>query len=123
MDIYLTKEVILNPYNKMPPLLIKINPIIIQSANFYSLSWLITESGNLKDEGLRIICIENAIKETALVFEKDLKKKTKQLAINNHRSPRQIKEEMEILADNFIHEAKVLHRIKRDIKRSISEMD
>jgi len=30
---------------------------------------------------------------------------------------------MEILADNFIHEAKVLHRIKRDIKRSISEMD
>lgn len=121
MDIYLTKEVVTSPFNKMPPLLPNLKPISIQSTNFYSLSWLIAESGNLKDEGLRIICIENAIKETAFVPEKDLKKKTKQLAINSHRSPRQIKEEMEILVDNFIHEAKVLQRIKRDIKRSISE--
>lgn len=122
MDIYLTKNIITSPFNKMPPLLNNLSPITIQSVNFYSLSWLIAESGNLKDEGLRIICIENAIKETALVHDKDLKKKTKQLAINSHRSPRQIKEEMEILADNFILEAKVLHRIKRDIKRSIYEM-
>jgi hypothetical protein len=105
----------------MPPLLPNLKPITIQSTNFYSLSWLIAESGRLKDEGLRIICIENAIKETAFVPEKDLKKKTKQLAINSHRSPRQIKEEMEILVDNFIHEAKVLQRIKRDVNRSISE--
>lgn len=119
MDIYLTKEVVISPFNKMPPLLPGIEPLIIQSTNFYSLSWLIAESGRLKDEGLRIICIENAIKETAFVQDKDLKKKTMQLAVNSHRSPRQIKEEMEILSDNFIHEAKVLQRIKRDIKRSI----
>jgi len=121
MDLYLTKEVVISPFNKMPPLLPNLKPITIQSTNFYSLSWLIAESGRLKDEGLRIICIENAIKETAFVPEKDMKKKTKQLAINSNRTPRQIKEEMEILADNFMYEAKVLQRIKRDINRSISE--
>lgn len=119
--VYLSKEVIANPFNKLPPLADDIEPIYIQAPNFYALSWLIEEGGKLKDEGLRVICIEDAIREVNFVEEKEVKQTARRLAVNSTHSLRQIKEKMEILADDFIHDARVLWRIKRDIRRSIEK--
>src|SRR6185503_19421722 len=116
---YLTKEVLESPFNIMPVLKAGIEPIYIEAPNFYALSWLIAESGKLKDNGLRIICIEEAFRETGYVHEKSLKAVTKSLAIKSTQSPREIKETMKVLGDKFIHHDKVLDRIKKDIRQSI----
>lgn len=117
---YLTKEVIESPFNKMPALPPGIEPLYIEAPDFYAMSWLIAESGKLKDEGLRIICIENAIRETGYVSEEEVKACTRKLCFRSTKSPRQIKETMKVLADKFIHHDKVPDRLMDDIGQSIA---
>ncbi len=116
---YQTKEVLESPFNKMPALPRGIEPIYIEAPNFYAMSWLIAESGKLKDEGLRIICIENSIRETGYVSESEVKASTRKLCFRSTKSPRQIKETMKVLADKFIHHDKVLDRLMADIRHSL----
>ncbi len=113
---YLTKEILESKFNLMPELKEGMVPIIIESPNFYALSWIINEIGNLKDDGLRIICIENAIRETKYAPETEVKKITRQLAIKSSESPRQIKKRVEIIVDDFINKKKVLKRIVSNVK-------
>ena len=119
LERYLTKETINSPFNKLPEIKEGVQPIYLTSSYFYALSWLIAKGGDLKDEGLRIICLETIIKETAFVDDSKIKETTKILAINNHQSPSKIKEEMKILADYFMLEVKVLTRLKSDIENAI----
>lgn len=119
LEKYLTKETIDNPFNILPEAKEGIEPIYINASYFYALSWLIAKVGDLKDEGLRIICLETALKETAFVEERKIKKETKILARNNHQSPSKIKKEMKILADYFMFKAQVLSHIKSDIGDAI----
>ena len=118
---YLTKEVVESPFNKLPPAKKDIRPIYLEAPNFYALSWIIAESGKLKDEGLRILCLESLIRETEYVHEQKLKSTTRQLAIRSTRSPRQIKETMKVMAEKFMFHDKVLERIVHDIRNSITE--
>ncbi|TKB95971.1 hypothetical protein [Pedobacter cryophilus] len=119
LERYLTKETINSPFNKLPEAKEGVAPIYIDTSYFYALSWLIAKGGDLKDEGLRIICLETTIKETAFVEESKIKEATKILAINNHQSPSKIKAEMKILADYFMLDVKVLSHIKNDIGDAI----
>lgn len=121
LEIYISKEVIENPFNILPELKHDIEPLYIQAPNFYALSFLIEQGGKLKDEGLRILCLEDSIREVNFAEEKEVRPTARRLAVNSKRSPRQIKERMEILADDFIYDAKVLMRLKRDIKRSMEK--
>ncbi len=116
---YLTKEVLESPFNKLPPPRKGVDPIYIEGPHFYALSWLIAEAGRLKDNGLRIILIEDLIRETGYTHEKNLKQVTKSLAIKSTQSLREIKESMKEVADKFIHHDKVLDRIEADIRASI----
>jgi hypothetical protein len=118
---YLIKEVMESPFNKMPIPKNDIPPITIQSSYFYGLSWLIAESGKLKDEGLRIICIENALKEIGVAKEKDIPSLAKKWAVNSKKMPEQIKNEMKIIADTFMYDANILATIKKDIKQAIKK--
>ena len=119
LERYLTKETLESPFNKLPETKEGVTPININAAYFYALSWLIAKGGDLKDEGLRIICLETTIKETAFVEDSKIKEATKNLAINNHQSPSKIKEEMKLLADYFMLDVKVLSHIKSDIRDAI----
>ena len=58
---YLTKEIITSPYNVMPDGSNLKDHIILNADNFYALSWLIAELGKLKDNGLRLIIIQEAL--------------------------------------------------------------
>lgn len=116
---YLTKETLESPFNKLPELKTGIVPIYIRSTNFYALSWLIAESGKLKDEGLRIICLEDAIRETKLAAGDVAKQMAKELAISSQLSLHEIKDRMKLLVDDFINKNQILMRIKQDILASI----
>ncbi len=119
LEIYQTKEVLQNPYNKMPEPGQNLKPLYIEAQNFYALSWIIDKGGQLKDEALRIIIIEDALRETKFVAEKEVKPAARKLAINSKHSLSDVKEEMEVFADDFIFNHHILRRIKRDLNRAI----
>jgi len=112
---YLTKEVLASPYNKLPPVKRRIVPIMADAHAFYALSWMIAECGRLKDDGLRVILLENAIRETNFISEKKLKATARQLAIKTTMPLRQIRKTVRSLADKFINEDKVLDRIATNL--------
>lgn len=58
---YFTKEVLNSPYNKLSPKPKNASIIEFDKNSFFALSWLINELGVLKDSGLKIHVLKNAI--------------------------------------------------------------
>jgi len=115
---YLLPEVINSPFNVMPEPPPGIQPIYIHDHHFYALSWLIEETGKLKDEGLRNEVLHKAVKHSGvlLIEVTDVLNITKE---EKERSVEVICAEAEVIADTFIYKDMVMEKIKRDIYRSI----
>lgn len=67
---YLTKEIIGSPYNMMPDAAGHTHFLLFDKNRFYALSWMIAELGKLKDNGLRVQVIKEAILQTSATNEK-----------------------------------------------------
>lgn len=61
---YLTEEIVQSPYNKMPDAGNNRYLLMLEKDYFLSLSWMISAMGKLKDDGLRIVCVSEAIMQT-----------------------------------------------------------
>ena len=61
---YLTKEIVGSPFNKMPDAGDSKNFLLLDKNYFYSLSWMIDALGKLKDSGLLIVAIKEALQQT-----------------------------------------------------------
>ncbi|MES2777795.1 MAG: hypothetical protein V4722_26685 [Bacteroidota bacterium] len=61
---YLTKEITGSAFNKMPPKGKLEHIITLHGNNFYALSWMIAELGKLKDSGLKVEALTEAILAT-----------------------------------------------------------
>lgn len=72
---YLTKEVLASPYNKLPTKPKNATIIELDKNSFLALSWIINEFGNLKDKGLAIEALTNAIENTEQLSAEDSRKK------------------------------------------------
>jgi hypothetical protein len=68
---YITPDVINSPYNQLPVLNSLKDHIFLEKNRFLSMSWLISTLGKLKDQGLRIHLLEEALKKTKII---DVKK-------------------------------------------------
>ncbi len=66
---YLTTEIITSPYNIMADGSNLKDHIILNADYFYSLSWMISELGKLKDNGLKIIIIKDALIELLNIMQ------------------------------------------------------
>ena len=60
---YLTEETIHSPFNKMPDAGNNRYFLMLEKNYFLSLSWVISSLGKLKDNGLRIVAISEAIQQ------------------------------------------------------------
>ncbi len=76
---YCTKEITTSSFNKMPDAGDNKYFLLLEQNYFYSLSWMIAELGKLKDNGLRVIAIKEALQQTSVVSEEDAYKKAYQL--------------------------------------------
>jgi hypothetical protein len=65
LNKYLTKEITSSAYNVMPDAAAQTSFLIFNQARFYALSWMIAELGKLKDNGLRVEVIKEAIMQTS----------------------------------------------------------
>jgi hypothetical protein len=112
---YCTAEVMSSPFNVMPKQKGLRHSLVIQSANFYALSWLISELGSIKDDAFRyenFITVSNAAGKTT----PELKKK---FLLTCNTDPAKFATRSEELMDNFIYRDMIPERIRRDIKRSL----
>lgn len=61
---YLTPEIVNSPFNKMPEAGDNTCFLLLSKNYFLALSWMIAELGKLKDSGLQIIAIKEALAQT-----------------------------------------------------------
>jgi hypothetical protein len=118
---YLQPEIINSPFNIFPEPAAGIQPFYIQDKFFYAMSWVIQETGKLKDEGLRNEIIQDAAQATGL----QLIEVTDILNLNakeKERSVEEISGEAESIADTFIYKDMVMEKIKRDLYRGLEEV-
>ena len=67
--------------------------LLLEQNYFYALSWMIQELGNLKDSGLHIIAIKEALQQTSTISDEAAFKKTYQML--DAKQPK-----LEMLLDN-----------------------
>lgn len=77
---YLTKEITGSSYNIMPDASDQKHFLLFDQNRFYALSWLIAELGKLKDSGLKVEVIKEAILQTSKTNEKSALSKAYTLA-------------------------------------------
>jgi hypothetical protein len=79
LEKYLTKEITGSPFNIMPDAGANSHFLLLEKNRFYALSWMIAELGKLKDNGLRVVAVEEAFLQTTNTAEKEALKKAQQV--------------------------------------------
>lgn len=66
---YLTTAVTTSPFNKMPDAGSNTHFLLLNQQYFFALSWMIAELGRLKDSGLAVIAVKEALQQTSQVSD------------------------------------------------------
>jgi len=101
---YLTKDITGSPYNVMPDAAAYKNFLLLDKDRFYALSWMIAELGKLKDNGLRLEIIKEAIMQTSSLKEKAALAKAQQICGRNQLTVQQVLDKAEELFKTFCKE-------------------
>ena len=104
LDKYLTKEITGSPYNIMPDAGDCKHFLLLDKNRFYALSWLIAELGKLKDNGLRVVVIEEALLQTTKTNDKDALKKAYQLLGPKQLNLQQLLDTAETICKTYFKE-------------------
>ena len=110
---YMTPEILASPFNVLPPPVYGDNTLYIEDQLFFALSWMISETGKLKDGGLRRIAIKNAMKKMEIAEDKSLEKLISEDATGTEK---EICAKAKAIADIFIYKDMVPERMKRNLK-------
>jgi hypothetical protein len=101
---YLTKAVKTSPYNILPDAGEQKHFLLFDKNRFYALSWLIAELGNLKDSGLKVEVIKEALLQTSKLNEKEALAQAYKLAGPGHKTLQQILDASEKTINTFCKE-------------------
>jgi hypothetical protein len=101
---YLTKAITTSPYNVMPKSDGLKSFVVLDQDRFYALSWLIAELGNLKDNGLKVEVIKEALLQTAKTTEKDALAKAYKLAGSSQKTIPQVLSAAEKICNTYCKE-------------------
>lgn len=113
---YLTKEITESPFNKLPKPGNNTSFVILNKKYFFALSWMIAKLGELKDEGLLITGLAEAIKYNTGCSEKDaINEAYSSMGIKQKRL-KQILSEAELLSKMFIREKNLKYLVMRTNK-------
>jgi hypothetical protein len=115
---YLTKDIVKSPYNKLPAKPKNTAIMEYDSDSFFALSWVIKELGTLKDNGLRIEALADAIQKVEKTDEQQATEKAIGLLGVKKDTIQVILKQASDLMYNFIVKDKILDTllIKKTIK-------
>ncbi len=104
LNKYLTDEILNSKFNVMPTLLSFENPIQINKNYFCALSWIIAELGKLKDEGLRVFVLKEAIENTGNLNKKIEDSEIYKILNQKQKSLDELLSEAEKIVQTFFEE-------------------
>lgn len=108
---YCTSSITNAAFNKMPNQGKAKLILLVDQDYFYALSWLIEELGKLKDSGLHILAIKEALQQTTSITEAEAYKKTYQLLGKQHPTMPMILENGSNICKNFFTEQNLEHLV------------
>ncbi len=108
---YLTKEIITSPYNKMPEAGNCNYFLLLDQNRFYALSWMIAELGKLKDSGLKVIAIKEALQQTGNISDADAYKKAYQILGNKQLKIQLLLNKAESICKTYFNEHNLEHLV------------
>ena len=108
---YLTREIINSPYNKLPPAGNNTSFFLLQKNYFLALSWMIAQLGNLKDEGLLLTGLCEAIKHNTACMDDEILVKAETLLGRKQRRMQSILDDSEAITRTFFKENNLQHLI------------
>ena len=73
---YLTPAITSSAFNIMPDAAGNKRFLLLEKNHFYALSWMIAELGKIKDNGLRVMAIKEALQQTATLTDAEAYRKT-----------------------------------------------
>lgn len=101
---YLTDEIVNSPFNKMPAIGNNTTVLVFEKNHFLSLSYVIKELGNLKDDGLKVMATAEAVAATQFLNEENALQKAFELNKLNNDGIKEIMAKARALCDPFFEE-------------------
>lgn len=108
---YLTKEIKNSPFNKLPAAGNNTYFLLLNKNYFLSLSWLIAELGTLKDEGLLLAGLTEAIEKSSGCDTEESLTRAYKLLGNKQRQMQEILAEASSLTKTYFEEGNLQHLI------------
>lgn len=109
-DKYLTPEVVQSPYNKMPASGINETVLYFEQQYFLSLSWMIAKLGSIKDDGLCLMAVAEALQQTESLSHKEAMNRACDIFGGNRQLPADILQEASAICTTFFKE-KILEKL------------
>lgn len=98
---YLTPEIINSPFNKLPDAGKNKYLLMLDRNRFFAVSWLIAELGKLKDDGLRVLLIIEALQKTKNMSRDEAEIQTYSLLGRNSPNLTEILSKASLICDEF----------------------
>ncbi|MEO6228615.1 MAG: hypothetical protein ABJB11_09950 [Ferruginibacter sp.] len=109
---YCIPEITGSPYNKMPDSGNCKYLLLLDESNFYALSWMIAELGKIKDDGLNIIAVKEALQVKSELDDANAFKKTYSILGRNQTPLPQLLNKAESTSKIFFTEQNLEHLVK-----------
>lgn len=108
---YLVPAITGSPFNVMPDAGDNRNFLMLEKNYFYSLSWMIAELGKLKDNGLRLVAIKEALMESTVIKEPVANRKALSMAGKDQMPIAKILEQAEAICRTYFGENNLEHLV------------
>ena len=110
---YLTPEIVNSPFNKMPDAADYKNFLLLEQNYFLALSWMIAELGKIKDRGLRVLALKEALQKTEGITEEEAVIKAYELLGNEQPQIQQLLAEAERICKVYFLEKNLENLVVR----------
>jgi hypothetical protein len=108
---YFTKEITNSPYNKMPDAGDAAYFLLLEQHYLYALSWMIAELGKIKDKGLHVVAVKEALQQTTNLSDADAYKKSYQLLGTKQPKLEQLLKDADSICKTYFTEQNLEHLV------------
>jgi len=108
---YFTNEILKSPYNVLPPPPKNKSLIELDHDSFFALSWMIKELGTLKDQGLKIQKLSDALFISEDITQQQANKKALKLLGFDLNTPENVLKRSSEIVETFLTKDKILEKL------------
>ena len=116
---YITPKIVNSPFNTFSNSKRGLKTIKINANNFYALSWIIAELGEIKDKGLKVHAITEALEHKGILEGERAIKKAMEISGQKGVTVKTLLSQAESITHDFVFKHHVLDKLENDIARFV----